>query len=222
MVLCFDDEFSDKILGLKVLTIEAEVKNAPTSDDLWSEIVKEGDALKSKFAIADVNKRHGIAGTRRAYKTLGKDPNRYRPSAEALCRRLIKGMDLYRIDSLVDLINLISIRSGYSIGGFDVDKILGDRLCLGVGKRGENFNAIGRGLLNIECLPVYRDRIGGIGTPTSDEERTKLTLSTRNLLMCVNIYDEEMPIDIFKDMTIALLKKYASAKNIKISCYQCK
>ena len=61
----------------------------------------------------------------------------------------------------------------YSIGGFDADKFVGDTLTLGVGRAGEPYEGIGRGLLNIEGLPVYRDAEGGVGTPTSDNERTK-------------------------------------------------
>mgnify|MGYP000747919632 CR=1 FL=1 len=84
----------------------------------------------------------------------------------------------YQIDTLVDLINLVSIRYGYSIGGFDADKIQGDTLVLGIGKSGEPYEGIGRGELNIEGMPVYRDAMGGIGTPTSDNERTKLEAGT--------------------------------------------
>ena len=133
--------------------------------------------------------------TRNLYKALGKDPNRYRVSSEALCRRVVKGMDLYRIDTLVDLINLVSMVSGYAIGGFDADKIVGDNVTLGVGEQDEKFEGIGRGLLNIEGLPVYRDAIGGIGTPTSDEERTKITLATTHLQMQINAFAKEMPLD---------------------------
>ena len=147
---------------------------------------------------------------------MGKEPNRYRPSSEALCRRLVKGMELYRTLILIDLINLLSIRSGYSIGGFDADKIDGDILKLGVGREGEKFNAIGRGLLNIASLPVYRDAIGGIGTPTSDEERTKLTLETRRLLMCINIYEEELSESETIKYATDLLMRYASASNIRV------
>ena len=107
----------------------------------------------------------------------------------------MKGMELYRIDTLVDVINLISIQSGYSIGGFDLDKIDGEQLTLGVGREGEPFEGIGRGTLNIANMPVYRDNVGGIGTPTSDNERTKLSLETTRLLMCINVYGEEMPVD---------------------------
>ena len=123
-------------------------------------------------------------------------------------------MGIYRIDTLVDLGNLISIRAGYSIGAFDADHIDGDQLTLGVGRDGELFHGIGRGILNIEGLPVYRDRTGGIGTPTSDEERTKITLDTRNLLLLVNAYGEEMPLDETLAYTTELLRQFVSATNI--------
>ena len=69
----------------------------------------------------------------------------------------MRGIPLYQIDTLVDLINLVSLRTGHSIGGFDADKIQGTHLELGIGKAGEPFEGIGRGVLNIEGLPVYRD-----------------------------------------------------------------
>ncbi|MFY9597736.1 MAG: phenylalanine--tRNA ligase beta subunit-related protein, partial [Dysgonamonadaceae bacterium] len=146
---------------------------------------------------------------------LGKDPNRYRPSAEALCRRIVKGIELYRINTLVDLINLLSLKTGYSIGGFDADKIRGN-LTLGVGKAGEKFEGIGRGLLNIEGLPVYRDEQGGIGTPTSDEERTKIDSDTSHLLMIINAYSGKQGLPEAVDYGVELLKKYAHAQEITV------
>ncbi|MDE6395359.1 MAG: hypothetical protein K2K77_08460, partial [Duncaniella sp.] len=132
----------------------------------------------------------------------------------------VKGLDLYRINTLVDLINIVSLMSGYSIGGFDAGIIQGDTLTLGVGREGEEFEGIGRGPLNICGLPVYRDAVGGIGTPTSDHERTKLTLSPTRLLMCINIYGEEMPVEDVVNMTVGLLEKYADAKNISVNYYR--
>jgi len=120
----------------------------------------------------------------------------------------------------VDLINLISFQSGYSIGGFDLDKIEGDTLTLGVGRDGEPFEGIGRGVLNIANMPVYRDNIGGVGTPTSDNERTKLSTETTRLLMCINIYGEEMPIDDVVGLTSSLLERFANATNINVNIYQ--
>ena len=201
---------------LQVVAIEADVINCDTPDDFWTELTQEALHIAQLYDLSQINKRPGIAATRAAYKALGKEPNRYRPSSEALCRRAVKGMELYRINALVDIINLISMRSGYSIGGFDADCIQGDLLRLGAGRAGEVFNAIGRGQLNIEGLPLYRDAVGGIGTPTSDEERTKLSIATRRLLMCINIYQEEMPIGDVVDLSCQLLERYCQATNITV------
>ena len=154
-----------------------------------------------------------IQATRTAYKRCGKDPSRYRPSGEALCRRLLRGLELYKVDTVVDLINLVSIASGYSIGGFDADKFEGDTLTLGIGRAGEPYEGIGRGELNIEGMPVYRDAVGGVGTPTSDNERTKLSLETTHLLAIVNGYDgDSIHLQETIDYMKALLEKYAGGR----------
>ena len=103
----------------------------------------------------------------------------------------------------------------YSIGGFDADKIVGDALVLGIGKAGEPYEGIGRGELNIEGMPVYRDAVGGIGTPTSDNERTKLELGTTHLLAIINGYSGKEGLRDAADYMIELLKEFASAEDIK-------
>lgn len=200
---------------LKVLAIACQVKNCPPDVALWQEIAAEEAAVKATCRIEEINKWAPIKATRAAYKRLGKDPNRYRPSAEALRRRILRDLPLYRIDTLVDLINLVSIRSGYSIGGFDADKIEGD-LTLGVGREGELYQGIGRGVLNIAGLPVYRDRVGGIGTPTSDEERTKISMETTSLLMIINGYSGSEGLLEAGEYAIDLLRRYASAENVEV------
>lgn len=158
MKILFDPEILAVAPQFRVIKVEATIENGPTSDALWQELLAEGDRVRNLYDMSMINKRPGIAATRQAYKALGKEPNRYRPSSEALCRRLVKGMELYRTLTLIDLINLLSVRSGYSIGGFDADKIQGDTLRLGAGREGEHFEAIGRGVLNIASLPSCRCR----------------------------------------------------------------
>lgn len=200
--------------------ILAEIENTKYNADLWSEIDTLSAILKDTLEIADIRHDRNIAATREAYKAFGKDPNRYRPSAEALQRRILRDMDLYQIDTAVDLINLISIKTGYSIGGFDFDQIRGTKLTLGVGKAEEDFEAIGRGKLNIEGLPVYRDEIGGIGTPTSDEERTKLSVDTKRLLLLINGYSGQEGLAEAATYTKALLEKYCEANIVTDFLYQ--
>lgn len=220
MEVKFAENIRSVIKHYKAIVITADVSNAPTDDRLWSEIEAAGRRIKDGYAIDQIKRRPAISATRTAYKLLGKDPNRYRPSAESLCRRVVNGKGLYRLSTMVDIINLISMETGYSIGGFDAEKVSGSVLTLGVGEAGEEFDAIGRGLLNIAGLPVYRDESGPIGTPTSDVVRTSLTESTKKLLMIVNMYGEESTNeDTVIDMSVALLKKYASAEKISIEKY---
>lgn len=120
--------------------LEARVKNSPSSEDLWTEIDTLGDYYRANLSTEMIKQIPAIEATRRVYRQCGKDPSRYRPSSEALIRRMLQGKALYRIDTLVDLINLASIKSGYSIGGFDADKFVGDTLTLGIGKEGEPYD----------------------------------------------------------------------------------
>lgn len=198
-----------------VLALSCDVCNSEPDERLWQEIADEEKAVRETVKLEQINKWLPIQATRQAYKRLGKDPNRYRPSSEALRRRILRELPLYKVDTLVDLINLVSIRSGYSIGGFDVDKIAGGSLVLGVGREGEIYHGIGRGELNIAGLPVYRDAVGGIGTPTSDEERTKIGLDTTHLLMIINGYSGLEGLEAAGKYAVGLLSKYVSAINME-------
>ena len=170
-------------------SVEAEVVNTEFCAELWAEIHALGERLKGELTTETLKEIMSINATRRVYRACGKDPSRYRPASEALIRRMLLGKELYQRDTLVDLINLASIAYGYSIGGFDADKFVGDTLTLGIGREGEPYEGIGRGMINIHGLPVYRDAEGGVGTPTSDHERTKMTLETTHLLVLINGYD---------------------------------
>ncbi len=205
------DEIREACPAFAGAAVYATVSNQPYHEGLWKEIHTFTDELIATVALEEVRRQPAIAATREIYKRCGKDPGRYRPSAEALRRRLVRGIPLYQIDTLVDVINLVSLRTGYSIGGFDADKIQGNALELGIGRAGEPFEAIGRGPLNMQGLPVYRDSIGGIGTPTSDEERTKMDLETTHILAIINGYSGREGLEEAARMTQELLRKYAAS-----------
>ena len=142
--------------------VDAQVVNTPYSEALWQEIHQAEERFRSELTTESLKELPSIAATRAIYKKCGKDPSRYRPASEQLIRRMLQGKELYQIDTLVDLINLASITYGYSIGGFDADRFVGDTLTLGIGREGEPYEGIGRGPLNIAGLPVYRDAQGGV------------------------------------------------------------
>ncbi|WP_035456852.1 B3/4 domain-containing protein [Phocaeicola abscessus] len=215
MKIDLSDEFEQKCPEFRGKAVYAHVKNSAYSKGLWEEIEELTTVYRTRYTPDTVKEIAPIRATREAYRQCGKDPSRYRPSNEALCRRIVRGLPLYQIDTLVDLINVISLRYGYSIGGFDADKFRGDTLTLGIGKAGEPYEGIGRGMLNIECLPVYRDASGGVGTPTSDHERTKMDLNTTHFLALINGYDGAVGLQQAADDMIRLLKRYAAAKEIE-------
>ena len=200
---------------LHVAVVECDVVNTVSDEQLWKEITEMETHIRTTCKLEDINKFPPIQATRQAYKRLGKDPNRYRPSADALSRRILRELPLYKIDTLVDIINLLSIQSGYSIGGFDAGKIDGD-LVLGVGREGEIYHGIGRGELNIAGLPVYRDNQGGVGTPTSDEERTKIDMNTGKLLMIINGYSGKDGLQEALTYGVSLLTRYVSTTNLEM------
>ncbi len=201
--------------------LEANVENSPYCQELWDEINALGEKYRQTLTTESLKEMSGIAATRKVYRACGKDPSRYRPASEALIRRMLQGKALYQIDTLVDLINLASIAYGYSIGGFDADKFEGDTLTLGVGKAGEPYEGIGRGMINIEGLPVYRDAKGGVGTPTSDNERTKMTIGTTHLAVLINGYDgDENHVRENAEFIQRLLQKYCKSDGGSFQIYK--
>lgn len=189
MKIIVSDEIASVCPEFVGACVEADVVNTPYCEELWQEIGALGDRFRETLTTESLKEMSSIAATRSVYRACGKDPSRYRPASEALIRRMLQGKTLYQIDTLVDLVNLASIAYGYSIGGFDADKFVGDTLTLGIGREGEPYEGIGRGMINIHGLPVYRDAAGGVGTPTSDNERTKIDIHTRRLLVLINGYD---------------------------------
>ena len=168
---------SDSILkccpGMKCEVIHGEIFNGHSAElTTYMNKIADNDSYYSTNIPE-------IQLTRLAYKECGKEPSRYRPSAESLRMRIRSKKGLYSISSAVDIINIISITSGISIGGYHHSAMQGD-ITLDIGKT-EPYDAIGRGLLNIEFLPCLYDEMGPFGSPTSDSLRTIITEKTTNL-----------------------------------------
>ena len=200
--------------------VEAQVVNSEYCQPLWDEIHALEEQFRKELTTESLKQLPGIAATRSVYKACGKDPSRYRPASEQLIRRMLQGKELYQMDTLVDLVNLASIAYGYSIGGFDADQFVGDTLTLGIGREGEPYEGIGRGVINIAGLPVYRDATGGVGTPTSDHERTKMTLATTHLVVLINGYDgNEERVTANARFIQELIRKYCQSDGGTVTLY---
>ncbi len=126
----------------------------------------------------------------------------------------MNGKGLYKINNVVDLLNWVSIKSGFSIGGYNADKIIGD-IKMGLGKTDEEYQGIGRGLLNIENLPIFRDDLGAFGSATSDSLRTQIDLSCQNFLMIFIAFQGEDELVDSMNFAEGLLASYAKAGAIE-------
>ncbi len=166
--------------------------------------------ISSTLRIENIGELPAIAASRRALKKLGKDPARYRFSAEALLRRIVNRKELYFVNNVIDILNMISFESGFSIGGYDSMKISGDIMC-GIGKESEPYTAIGRGDMNIANIMALRDEIGSFGTPVSDSERTKVSLETKRFLMVFFNFLPHDEISPWVSIAESLFREYTRA-----------
>jgi DNA/RNA-binding domain of Phe-tRNA-synthetase-like protein len=154
-----------------------------------------------------------ILATRRAYKALGKDPARYRGSAEALLRRVISGKGLPQINPVVDVINLVSLESRMPIGLYDLAHVNGD-VVFRAGRRGETYKGIGKYDLNLEDLPLFADAEGPHGSATSDSERTMVTAETTRVLAIIVSFAGPAELGTWTERMIALLERYADGREL--------
>lgn len=204
-----------KCPSYRVAALFCMVENGETPAELLAEMEALCDEIRRNFTLEHISAQPRIAATREAYRACGKKPARYRPAAEALYRRVVKGDNLPVINAVVDVVNLVSLRSGYSIGAFDVDTVQGD-VVIGIGEPGEDYEGIGRGDLNIHGLPTLRDGVGGIGTPTSDTPRTAISHQTTALYMNINGFDGGHYFSETISYASRLLTHYASAGEISV------
>lgn len=175
-------EISTLCPNLQLGCLSFNIKGHQSAPDLQAHIQTVCTQLQQQYTTPDIAKIPNIQAARAAYKALGKDPSRYRLSAEALLRRIVKQKGLYQISPTVDLLNLLSIQTGYSIGGYDYQKIQG-AITLRKGTTTDEYQAIGKGAYNIANLPTLADDQGPFGTPTSDSTRTMFTTATSSFLM---------------------------------------
>ncbi len=193
----------EAVLG--VLQCKVAVKE---NEAAFLELLNGKIAELAEVELSQANKREKIQSTRKAYKALGKDANRYRCSAEAMCRRISKERGLYYINNVVDINNYLSIKTGYSMGTYDLEQVQGDILWVRA-PQGTAYQGIGKDVLNIEFLPALFDEIGPFGNPTSDNTRAMITEKTKEIVMIFYAFDRGEELLEYLKEAEALLKEFA-------------
>jgi DNA/RNA-binding domain of Phe-tRNA-synthetase-like protein len=149
---------------------------------LDTEVAASCASFRERYGEGRSSEVPGAADARALYKALGIDPTKTRPSNEALLRRALKGESLYRINTLVDALNLVSLREQLPFGLYDLDRVRPPVL-LRMGTAGEFYEGIRKGPVNVEGRPVLVDAEGPFGNPTSDSLRTCIGLTAQRALV---------------------------------------
>lgn len=200
--------------ALQLGCLSATVRYEETCPDLWALMDDTCDLVAASLPLEGISALPNVAAARKAYRSCGKDPARYRLSSEALLRRVVQGKGIYKVNNIVDINNLISMKYHFSIGAFDRDTIAFP-VEFRVGQAGEPYEGIGRGELNIENLPVLADSKGPFGSPTSDSMRTRTHAGMQHLLLCILSFGGASTMDAALDETVSLLEQFADAKDIQ-------
>ncbi len=166
-------------VGVLVL---ADVRVRESDPALDAEVDRLCVTLRERYGAGRSSEVPGVTDARTLYKALGIDPTKTRPSNEALLRRALKGETLYRINTLVDALNLVSLREQLPFGLYDVER-LKPPVWLRRGGPNEGYEGIRKGFVSVDSRPVLVDTVGPFGNPTSDSSRTRITLATRTALV---------------------------------------
>ncbi len=202
--------YSDIRLGL--LRFHADVK--ASDDHFWdymnTEILPQ---VRSSVEDKEWSEIPGIRGSRAAYKAFGRNPGRYRVSSEALIRRVRRGDELYHINSVVDVNNLISVKSGLSVGSYDLGHVHG-AIKLRKAEKGEGYTGIGKDFLDMENMLVLADDGGIFGSSMSDSTRAMVTENAEDILGVIYCFEKNIDLDALLSEARNAFERFAAAENI--------
>src|SRR5712664_3331870 len=213
MHLTIDDALKAKCPKTALGCVSAQVEAPPSPPALIAELNNCEQAILRLPEPRAALESPRILATRAAYKALGKDPARYRGSAEALLRRMIAGKGLPRINAVVDVINLVSVESRLPVGLYDLGRVVGE-IVFRAGRAGETYKGIGKYDLNLEGLPLFADTVGPHGSATSDSERTMVTAKTKEVLAVIVSFGGAENLERWTLRLGALLQQYAAGNEI--------
>lgn len=210
-----DNDLKGKFNNIKLGVIQYKALVQESLKELSDKLDGLCVELQQKFSIEDILKIQSIQDIRGAYKLFGKDPSRYRVSSEALLRRILQGKGMYKVNNIVDVNNLVSLKYLLPMGSYDLDKV-NDYIIFRIGKESEEYKGIGKDNINLLNMPIFSDDKGAFGSPTSDSNRTMITDDSENLLMIMISFSQE---DIEGKLVevIEILKKYVNATEIEYS-----
>lgn len=149
------------------------------------------ESLRLEHDLSKLTEIEGVREWRAAFKQLGIDPSRYRPSSEALLRRLLQGNPFFWINSAVDVNNFFSVLHALPFGIYDQDHLAGDIICR-LGQSTDRYEGLNGREVNMEGKLLLADDQGAFGSPIVDSTRSCVTEKSRNLMQVV-FFHEQVP-----------------------------
>ena len=205
-----DPRFSELGMAVHLGVLDYQIHVEPSADELIHAMDEAAELRQQELMGEAASSDPVIAAVRAAFKATGKDPSRYRPSSEALTRRVVAGKGLYHVNNVVDAGNLVSLMTGVPVGCYDAAWVKGD-LTLRIGTPGETYDGIGRGGVNLEGLPVLADEEGPFGSPFSDSSRTSVGELTRDLVFVLyGLNIDVAHVEAAAEIADALITRFCS------------
>jgi DNA/RNA-binding domain of Phe-tRNA-synthetase-like protein len=178
-------EIRIELPGVKLGGVEADAVRVVLVDEGLARLMDEVcERKRREFTVESLAEASSIRAVRAMFREWDIDPSKYRPSSEALLRRVVQGKGLYRVSNVVDIGNLGSIETGWPYGCYDRSKIQGS-IVLRHGAPGERYEGIGKRMWHLEGRPVLADTEGPFGSPISDSTRTMITERATDILMVI-------------------------------------
>lgn len=206
-------EIKIELPGVKLGVVEADdVGVVRLNPGLAKSMEDVCSRKRQEFTVESLAEAEPVRAARAMFREWGMDPSKYRPSSEALLRRVVQGKGLYRVSNVVDIGNLGSIETGWPYGCYDRSKINAP-ISLRHGAAGERYEGIGKQTWHLEGRPVLADREGPFGSPISDSTRSMITESATQIMIV--IYTPIRASDVSVQAAMARLKdrltQYAGA-----------
>lgn len=178
-------EIRIELPGVKLGLVEADAVRVVLVDPALAAVMEEiCDRKRREFTLESLADARDIRLVRAMFREWGLDPSKYRPSSEALLRRVIQGKGLYRVSNVVDICNLGSIEQAWPYGCYDRSRIRAP-IAFRHGSAGEKYEGIGKQTWHLDGRPVLADPDGPFGSPISDSTRSMITEFARDVLVVI-------------------------------------
>lgn len=189
-----------ELKGWKIFISQLEIKEKAFLEEKF--ILETIKNLKLEFEKKEISKDETVIKIRKLFHQAGCDPTKYRPSFEALARRILRGEEFPKINPQVDFCNCLSLKWHVPCCICDLLKIEFP-LNFRKGRENETFESL-RGPFSLKNKPLIEDKISPFSTPITDSIRTKVDFDTKELLF-ISYFPEDNDFEkIKKDFFNAL------------------